>query len=61
MAKRVPKEADTPLVLTIGHSTHKLEEFIGLLQAHAAARVVDVRTLPRSRHNPQFNKGSLPN
>jgi uncharacterized protein (DUF488 family) len=60
MAKRTPKEAVSPLVLTIGHSTRTLEEFIGLLQAHAAARVVDVRTIPRSRHNPQFNKDSLP-
>jgi uncharacterized protein (DUF488 family) len=60
MAKRTPKETDSPLVLTIGHSTHTREEFIGLLQAHAAARVVDVRTIPRSRHNPQFNKDSLP-
>jgi uncharacterized protein (DUF488 family) len=47
-------------VLTTGHSTHTLEEFIGLLQAHDATRVVDVRTVPRSRHNPQFNKTSLP-
>jgi uncharacterized protein (DUF488 family) len=31
-----------------------------LLQAHAVARVVDVRTIPRCRHNPQFNKDSLP-
>lgn len=49
-----------PLVLTIGHSTRTIEEFIGLLQAHGATRVVDVRTVPRSRHNPQFNKDSLP-
>lgn len=46
--------------MTIGHSTHTLEEFIGLLQAHGATRVVDVRTVPRSRHNPQFNKAALP-
>ena len=50
----------SPIVLTIGHSTRTLEEFIGLLQAHAVSRVVDVRTVPRSRHNPQFNKDSLP-
>jgi uncharacterized protein (DUF488 family) len=50
-----------PLVMTIGHSTRTLEEFIGLLQAHGATRVVDVRTVPRSRHNPQFNRASLPN
>ena len=47
-------------MLTIGHSTRSLEEFIGLLQAHGATRVVDVRTVPRSRFNPQFNKASLP-
>jgi uncharacterized protein (DUF488 family) len=46
--------------MTIGHSTHTLEEFIGLLQAHGATCVVDVRTIPRSRHNPQFNRTSLP-
>ena len=48
------------LVMTIGHSTRTLDEFIGLLQAHGATCVADVRTVPRSRHNPQFNKTSLP-
>ncbi len=47
------------LVLTIGHSTRTIEAFIALLQAHEATCVVDVRTVPRSRHNPQFNKASL--
>ncbi len=46
--------------MTIGHSTRALEEFIALLQAHGATCVVDVRTVPASRHNPQFNKTSLP-
>jgi uncharacterized protein (DUF488 family) len=46
--------------MTIGHSTHTIEEFIGLLQAHGATVVVDVRTVPRSWHNLQFNKESLP-
>jgi uncharacterized protein (DUF488 family) len=60
-----PKEPPPPLevspvVLTIGHSTRPLEEFIALLQAHGVMRVVDVRTIPRSRTNPQFNKDSLP-
>jgi uncharacterized protein (DUF488 family) len=54
------KSGPSPIVLTIGHSTRTLEEFIGLLQTHGATRVVDVRTVPRSRHNPQFNKDSLP-
>jgi uncharacterized protein (DUF488 family) len=48
------------IVLTIGHSTRPLDEFIALLKAHAVALVVDVRTIPRSRHNPQFNEDSLP-
>lgn len=47
------------IVLTIGHSTHPLEEFIHLLQAYGVTRVVDVRTIPRSRRNPQFNRESL--
>jgi uncharacterized protein (DUF488 family) len=57
---RMPSAEPSPIVLTIGHSTRTLEEFIGLLQAHGATRVVDVRTVPRSWHNPQFNKVSLP-
>lgn len=43
-------------ILTIGHSTRTLEDFIALLNAHAVKRLVDVRTIPRSRHNPQFNR-----
>jgi len=56
----MPEEEPTPPVMTIGHSTHTLEEFIGLLHAHGATCIVDVRTVPRSRHNPQFDKASLP-
>ena len=58
--KRMPGPEPSPIVLTIGHSTRTIEEFTGLLQTHGATRVVDVRTVPRSRHNPQFNKASLP-
>lgn len=58
--ENTPNERHAPVVLTIGHSTRTLEEFIGLLKAHGATCVVDVRTVPRSRHNPQFNKDSLP-
>ena len=53
------KAKASPMVLTIGHSTRTIEEFIRLLQAHGAACLVDVRTIPRSRHNPQFNADSL--
>lgn len=48
------------VVLTIGHSTLELEIFLHLLQAHGVTRLVDVRTIPRSRHNPQFNKETFP-
>ncbi len=48
------------IILTVGHSTRTLGEFIALLRAHGVTRVVDVRTVPRSRHNQQFNKDSLP-
>ncbi len=47
-------------VFTIGHSTRTLETFVSLLQAHGVARLVDVRTIPRSRHNPQYNQETLP-
>jgi uncharacterized protein (DUF488 family) len=42
-------------VFTIGHSTRSTDEFIGLLQQAAIERVVDVRAIPHSRTNPQFN------
>lgn len=48
------------LVLTVGHSNRTLEEFLTLLQAHDATLVVDVRKMPRSRRNPQFNCDALP-
>ena len=48
------------LFLTIGHSTRSLEELIDLLKAHHATYLVDVRTIPRSRKNPQFNRDTLP-
>ncbi|MCL5430643.1 MAG: DUF488 domain-containing protein [Candidatus Marsarchaeota archaeon] len=42
-------------VFTIGHSTRKLSDFIKILQAYGINELVDVRTIPRSRANPQFN------
>jgi len=47
------------LILTIGHSTRTLEGFLDILRAHSVTRIVDIRTIPRSRHNPQFNQESL--
>ncbi len=49
-----------PTVLTIGHSTRELADFIHLLQAHGVTQIADVRSVPRSRHNPQFNQDTLP-
>jgi uncharacterized protein (DUF488 family) len=45
---------------TIGHSTRTLEEFVALLAPNGVTRVVDVRTVPRSRTNPQYNRETLP-
>lgn len=48
------------VIYTIGHSTRPLDEFISMLQAHSISRLIDVRTVPRSARNPQFNRESLP-
>ena len=47
-------------IVTVGHSNRTLEEFLELLIAHRVSLLVDVRTIPRSRHNPQFNREVLP-
>ncbi len=52
--------AATGTVYTIGHSNRPIGAFVGLLEANGIARLVDVRTMPRSRHNPQFNADALP-
>jgi uncharacterized protein (DUF488 family) len=46
-------------ILTIGHSTRPIADFIEILHAHGVTRLVDIRTIPRSRHNPQFDQQSL--
>jgi len=46
-------------VFTVGHSTLAIEEFIALLKAYGIRRLADVRTVPRSRRNPQFNADAL--
>jgi uncharacterized protein (DUF488 family) len=52
---------DAPLTIyTIGHSTRALDEFVALLQEHGVHTLVDVRSVPRSRRNPQFNRDALP-
>jgi len=46
-------------IYTIGHSTRPLPEFLEMLRAHRIELLADVRTIPRSRHNPQFNSDRL--
>jgi len=55
------KRSTTPaiIVFTVGHSTRSLDEFIHLLKTNGIRRLIDIRTIPRSRHNPQFNRGTL--
>lgn len=51
--------ADALPIFTIGHSTRSIPEFVELLRAGPANLVIDVRTVPRSRRNPQYNEGAL--
>lgn len=51
---------EDPIIYTIGHSTRSLPEFIELLQIAKVELVVDIRSVPRSRTNPQFNLDRLP-
>ncbi len=53
-------ESELHTVLTIGHSTRSLEDLVRLLKDNGVTMVADVRTVPRSRHNPQFNQETLP-
>jgi uncharacterized protein (DUF488 family) len=56
----IPRNANPDAAIyTIGHSTRPLSEFIEILTVHGIKCVADVRTIPRSRHNPQFNIDAL--
>ena len=57
MKPRAERQALT--VFTIGHSTHPIGEFIELLKTNGVRQVIDIRTIPKSRHNPQFNSDAL--
>ncbi|MDD5044058.1 MAG: DUF488 domain-containing protein [Candidatus Omnitrophica bacterium] len=47
------------IIFAVGYSTRTAEQFIALLKAHGIKQLVDIRTIPRSRFNPQFNKDAL--
>jgi uncharacterized protein (DUF488 family) len=51
---------DALTIATIGHSTRELDAVVSILRGHGITRLIDVRTVPRSRHNPQFNRETLP-
>ena len=46
-------------VFTIGHSTRPIQEFVRLLQSNGIRQLIDIRTIPKSRHNPQFSMDRL--
>jgi len=48
-----------PRIFTVGHSTRSIDEFVGLLRAHGVKGIADIRSIPMSRHNPQFNTDVL--
>ena len=56
-----PQDAAWPegTIFTVGHSTHPIERFLGVLAAFRLEQLADVRTVPRSRRNPQFNADAL--
>jgi len=61
MSEPPPQTADWPqgAIFTLGHSTLPIERFVALLRTYGIERLVDIRTVPRSRHNPQFNDTAL--
>ncbi len=50
---------NSPTIWTIGHSTRPVEEFIAILKRRSVVSIIDIRTIPRSRKNPQFNLETL--
>lgn len=59
-SRRRAKSWSGTTLYTIGHSTRTLDELVALLRAANVSVLADIRTMPRSRHNPQFNADSLP-
>src|SRR5665213_981729 len=60
IAKRARRPKKISTIFTIGHSTRPIDEFLALLQEVDVDLLVDVRSIPRSRTNPQFNADALP-
>ncbi|HEX3432115.1 MAG TPA: DUF488 domain-containing protein [Rhizomicrobium sp.] len=58
-AAPAPPEWPEGAIFTVGHSTLPVERFLALLARYGVERLADIRTLPRSRYNPQFNSEAL--
>jgi uncharacterized protein (DUF488 family) len=54
------RERGARTLYTIGHSTRSIDELVAILRAWDVTRLIDIRTIPRSRTNPQFNEDALP-
>ncbi len=52
-------DMEKPVIRTVGHSTRPVDALIEMLEAHGIKRLVDVRTIPKSRYNPQYNREAL--
>jgi uncharacterized protein (DUF488 family) len=52
-------DMEKPLIRTVGHSTRPVEVLIEMLRAHGIRRLIDVRTIPKSKYNPQYNREAL--
>jgi uncharacterized protein (DUF488 family) len=50
---------EKPIIYTIGHSTRPVDELVAMLNAHGVTRLIDVRTVPKSRHNSQYHHDAL--
>jgi uncharacterized protein (DUF488 family) len=55
----MPSSTKPLIIFTIGHSTHPIDHFVELLHANGVKQLVDIRTIPKSRRNPQFNSDAL--
>lgn len=53
------KNKKSSTIFTVGHSTRTIDDFIALLRAFSIEQVIDIRTIAKSRHNPQFNQADL--
>ena len=52
-------DMEKPVIRTVGHSTRPVDALIEMLHAHGIKRLIDVRTIPKSKHNPQYNREAL--